>query len=293
MNIVQEELLSEGFRTSREEIIEEGLKEYFQRKILPILLGSSLIAGVAGLGGTVMKYNIGKTKENIQRLIELKGAGNGKYSFTVAGKPAEYSEQTHLLKLNGKVEELGGGQAQNIAESWMPPEERLKKAIEKLAASTEHTTRKLKTKVAAKAMRNADNGEGVESLSNGELDQAEKLEYELDSLKSLLRTAKAKKKFSREQLADFRRELKRIKKQIKTAQRSLGGSILRGLGFGVLCRAISAVLSILAEGDSSKALYKGIRGGVAMGAAGFAVSETNRREAIANRPDIEEEVFSY
>lgn len=116
MNFVQEELLSEGFRTNKEEVIEEGVKEYFQRKILPVLLGSSLIAGVAGIGGTVMRHNIVKTKENIQRLIQLKGAGNGRYSFTVAGKPAEYSEQTHLLKLNGKMEELGRQPAQNTAE---------------------------------------------------------------------------------------------------------------------------------------------------------------------------------
>lgn len=109
MNIVQEELRLEGFKLNNEEVLEEGVKEYFQKKILPVLLGSSMIMGIAGLGGTVTKYNLGKTKENIQRLIQLKGAdSNGKYTFTVNGKPAEYSERTHLLKMNGRMEQLGG-----------------------------------------------------------------------------------------------------------------------------------------------------------------------------------------
>lgn len=289
MNFVQEELLSEGFRTDREEVIEEGVKEYFQRKILPVLLGSSLIAGVAGIGGTVMKHNIMKTKENVQRLIELKGAGNGRYSFTVAGKPAEYSEQTHLLKLNGKMEELGGQPAQNIAEAWIPPEEKLRKLIEKLIGSTEYTVEKLKAKASMKAIKKG--GEAV--FSSGELEQIEALEREVADLNSVLKKIKSKKKLDRKQLADFKRELKEKKKRIKILQRTLGDSILRGVGIGVLCGLLSAALAFINGGSSGRVLYKGIMGGVSLGTAGFAAEETKRREAIAKRPEIEEEVFSY
>lgn len=107
-------------------------------------------------------------------------------------------------------------------------EEKIRKVLKKLIASVERTCAKLKSK----------------AVRTGGFERLDKLELELRNLKTLLKKAEAKEELDSRELAKIVGELKRSKKQIALAKKTVGGAIAKALGLTFLSAFISLAITV-------------------------------------------------
>lgn len=112
-------------------------------------------------------------------------------------------------------------------------EEKIRKILKKLIASIERTCTKLKGK----------------AFKTGNHEKLDKLEHELRNLKVLLKKTEAKEELDSRDLARIVGELKRSKKQIALAKKTVGGAIAKTVGLTFLTALISLMITVCYQGN--------------------------------------------
>lgn len=104
MNIVQMELLSEGFK--REDILEEGVKDTIVKKVVPILVAAGVLGGELAVGAKALKNTSDKVVA-IEKQVSNPSYVSGIYSFELNGHKYTYNEAAKTVTVDGKTRKMG------------------------------------------------------------------------------------------------------------------------------------------------------------------------------------------